>query len=209
MKFALLSLLAQAPGHGYELKLRLERALGEAAPSYNIGQVYTTLARLERDGLVVGSDRPEGPRQRRGFAITTAGQDELARWLETPGSEESLARDDFHLKVVLTAQLMPDSLPTLIQRERAARLQLLRGLQESPARDAASLMLGEAVALHAEADLAWLEACEHTTIFSTREDAWNPASQPETSAVSTTSAENRSAPWTGSTSRLGGASSSP
>lgn len=208
MKFALLSLLDSGPGHGYELKLRLERALGAAAPEYNIGQVYTTLARLERDGLVEGAEEADGPRQRRTFAITADGRATLGEWLETPGGEESLARDEFHLKVVLTAQLRPEALRSLIQRERTARLDLLRGLQPSQATDRASGLLQEAVALHAEADLAWLEACE-TSISKWGEDLWNPALQAATSRASTISATSPSTRWTVSTSRFGEASSSP
>ena len=83
MQDALLAMLAKEPSHGYGLRTRLRRALGPLGESMNAGQVYVTLARLEKAGLVAGEradglpDRPD----RKVYALTPAGQQRVAAWL--------------------------------------------------------------------------------------------------------------------------------
>src|SRR5215203_3185922 len=99
VKHALLALLERGPRHGYGLKHEFEARLGQAWP-LNVGQVYTTLARLERDGLVAPEPQAGDDGERRAFRITGAGRAALAEWLSAPVPRELLARDELRVKVV-------------------------------------------------------------------------------------------------------------
>src|SRR4051812_11280858 len=96
-----LALLAKEPSHGYELRSRIERALGPLAAGFNAGQMYVTLGRLEQSGLVTStretsSDRPE----RRTYDLTSAGRERVAAWLrDVTWPRPDLA--NFHLKLVV------------------------------------------------------------------------------------------------------------
>src|SRR3712207_2068416 len=101
MRYAFLALLGSQPRHGYELKLALEQLFGAVLPPMNAGQIYTTLARLERDGLVRGalvaqSNRPD----KRVYELTPAGREALAAWIEEPAAGPQL-KDDFFMKLLL------------------------------------------------------------------------------------------------------------
>jgi DNA-binding PadR family transcriptional regulator len=159
MKQAFLALLAERPQHGYELKLGYERRFAPVVPALNAGQVYTTLARLERGGLVRGSDAAVGGRQKRTYELTEAGRKALEDWLATPATARRL-RDDFFLKLVLAGS-SPAEAQALIERQRRAYLQELRDVTSvSPGDNHVAALLLEGVALHVEADLEWLDLCE-------------------------------------------------
>jgi DNA-binding PadR family transcriptional regulator len=160
VKHPFLALLAAGPAHGYELKQALEQRLGATLPPLNAGQVYTTLARLERDGLVVGADVPDDSRQKRVYELTPAGRAELEEWIATPTPGTRL-RDDFFLKLVLADAGGIDSGGAVIERQRGATLQALRDLTTAAVNgNDAAVLLAEGAALHLEADLKWLELCE-------------------------------------------------
>jgi DNA-binding PadR family transcriptional regulator len=164
MRLPLLALLAKEPAHGYELKARLEQTFGEAYPSPNIGQIYMTLQRLERAGLVcsqdvVQSDRPN----KRVYELTEAGREEVAAWIEEPSDEPRL-RDDFFMKLALgPAAGIADSL-TLINRQRRHYLGLMRSLnrvaEQVPRTNKIGRLLIDGAILHVQADLDWLERCQ-------------------------------------------------
>src|SRR5919197_6565290 len=99
MRELFLALLAGQRGHGYELKQALEQEFGELLPALNAGQVYSTLARLERDGLVVGQGVAGDSRRKRVYELTEAGRAELAAWIETPVSGTRL-KDEVFIKPV-------------------------------------------------------------------------------------------------------------
>ena len=84
MRELFLALLSDERAHGYELKQSLEHEFGELLPALNAGQIYSTLARLERDGLVVGTAVPGDSRGKRVYELTEAGRDALAAWVELP-----------------------------------------------------------------------------------------------------------------------------
>jgi DNA-binding PadR family transcriptional regulator len=165
-----LALLAKEPSHGYDLRGRLAAALGPLGETLNAGQVYVTLTRLEKAGLVVQerADEPvRGPR-RKVYALTAAGQERVAAYMaESPGLRADVT--EFHLKLVAAAE---SGLADPLALVDARRAELMRGLAQAQraalARDTqsdAGLLL-EGVALRLQADLRWLEACER--VWSTR-----------------------------------------
>jgi DNA-binding PadR family transcriptional regulator len=164
MRLPLLALLAKEPAHGYELKTLLEQTFGQAYPSPNIGQIYVTLQRLERDGLVRSQDVVQTTRpNKRVYELTPAGQEALAAWIEEP-SEGPRIRDDFFMKLVLSPLAGATDQMALINRQRRHYLNLMRGLsrlESGTDRDSRiSRLLIEGAMLHLQADLDWLERCQ-------------------------------------------------
>src|SRR5258708_20884868 len=103
VRHALLALLSDGPKYGLQLRQEFEDRTGEVWP-LNVGQVYTTLQRLERDGLVESDgDGEEGPQ--RGFRITAEGATELATWLRTPPDMTSPPRDELVIKALVALRL--------------------------------------------------------------------------------------------------------
>src|SRR5579863_820375 len=102
VRHALLALLSEGPKYGLQLRQEFEARTGDVWP-LNIGQVYTTLQRLERDGLVESDDR-ESDGSQKGFRITDAGEVELARWLRTPPDLTSPPRDELVVKVLVATK---------------------------------------------------------------------------------------------------------
>ncbi|MCO6009643.1 PadR family transcriptional regulator [Actinoallomurus purpureus] len=164
MQDAVLAMLAKEPSHGYQLRARLRRVLGPLGESMNAGQVYVTLARLERAGLVVCErvdglpDRPD----RKVYALTSAGQQRVAAWLTEVGwPKPDLA--EFHLKLAAAAAARLADPVELVDAQRRELLRRLgeaqRALLAEPDGSTAGLLL-EGVALRLQADLRWLEACE-------------------------------------------------
>ena len=128
----------------------------------NIGQIYSTFQRLERDGLVeaVGG---RGDRQKLVYQLTDAGRDSLSDWLVTPESEPQQLRDSIYVKLLLGSRLANGSMDRLLASQRSVYLQRLKDLVELEERARAEdrmdvvLMLRGAI-LHTEADLKWLDA---------------------------------------------------
>lgn len=158
----LLALLAKEPSHGYQLRARLQLALGPLAEALNQGQVYVTLNRVEKAGLVsyqrVGQiDRPD----RKVYELTAAGRARVTEWLEDT-SWPKPAPAEFHLKLVAAAAA---GLADPVRLVDAQRHELLAGLAAAqraalaePNESVAGLLL-EGVVLRLQADLRWLEAC--------------------------------------------------
>jgi len=172
MRNTLLALLAEGAAHGYELKQGIEQIFGDAWPPLNIGQVYTTLGRLERDGLVASSHVPQAGRpDKRVYELSDAGREEVRRWLVEPVSGPRL-KDEFFTKLILArlpgvAALNGHTDPAaLIARQRRDYLQTLRDLnglllkQYSGGSPTSAALLIEGAILHLEADLKWLDLCE-------------------------------------------------
>jgi DNA-binding PadR family transcriptional regulator len=160
----LLALLAKESAHGYELKQLLEQTFGSAYPSPNIGQIYVTLGRLEKDGLVRGEDVTQSNRpNKRVYDLTPAGREAVAEWLDAP-SEGPRLRSDFFVKLALAPLAGAADRMTLINRQRRHCLTLMRGLTEPghpEERDnPVATLLVEGARLHLQADLEWLERCQ-------------------------------------------------
>ena len=168
MRLPLLALLAKEPAHGYELKNLLEQTFGEAYPSPNIGQIYVTLQRLERDGLVSSQDVVQATRpNKRVYELTPAGRDALTTWIEEP-SDGPRVRDDFFMKLVLSPVAGATDRMALINRQRRHYLSLMRGLSRLAADNdrgnKISRLLIEGAMLHLQADLDWLERCQEELV---------------------------------------------
>jgi DNA-binding PadR family transcriptional regulator len=166
LKFGILGLLAEQPLHAYSLKGRFQDLLG-GSWEVNIGQVYTTLQRLERDGLVAPAE-PRGDRGRLPYRLTEVGRKALAAWLAEPESEPQQLREEIYLKLLLAARLADGDLPALLARQRRVYLQRLKDLAaveeqaRSQGRDDLALLYQGAL-LHTEADLKWVDACAQAT----------------------------------------------
>jgi DNA-binding PadR family transcriptional regulator len=164
MQEVVLALLAKEPSHGYELRARLRQALGPLGEAMNAGQIYVTLARLEKAGLVACERQPGLPDRpdRKVYELTAAGQQRVADWLAEvswPGP----APAEFHLKLVAAAAAgLADPL-SIVDAQRRELLRELRDAQraqmDEPDRSPAALLL-EGIVLRLQADLRWLEACE-------------------------------------------------
>src|SRR5438094_2273456 len=113
VRHALLALLSEGPKYGLQLRQEFEARTGEVWP-LNIGQVYTTLQRLERDGLVESDDTEmDGPQK--GFRITNDGRSELGEWLRTPSDEAVPPRDELVIKVLVALGMPGVDVPELLQ----------------------------------------------------------------------------------------------
>jgi DNA-binding PadR family transcriptional regulator len=124
VRHALLALLSEGPKYGLQLRHEFEERTGEVWP-LNVGQVYTTLQRLERDGLVESDDdAAEGPQK--GFRITTEGQEELAGWLRTPPDLSSPPRDDLVIKVLVALRMPGVDAHEVIQVHRRYLVELMQ-----------------------------------------------------------------------------------
>ncbi len=161
MRNALLALLTLGPSHGYELKQALERNVGKVWRSVNIGQIYTTLQRLERDGLIREEGVDENQRGKRTYNITEEGRAELKVWMATPTVGPRL-KDEFFTKFVLAAHSGIADPLELIEAQRNEYLQALRELHQAAETDGdlSGSLLIEGSALHLQADLTFLDRCE-------------------------------------------------
>jgi DNA-binding PadR family transcriptional regulator len=161
-----LAMLAKEPSHGYELRARLRHALGPLGEALNAGQVYVTLTRLEKAGLVT-ADRASGDgdrADRKVYALTPEGQQRVAEWLaEVSWPKPDLA--EFHLKLIAAAAAGLADPISIVDAQRRELLRRLRDAQraalaEPDGSDAALLL--EGIVLRLQADLRWLEACEQS-----------------------------------------------
>jgi DNA-binding PadR family transcriptional regulator len=168
MRYPFLALLAAGRAHGYELKQAFETRFGHLLPPLNAGQIYTTLGRLERDGLVRADHvEQDGRPNKRVYELTDEGRSALADWLAAPAPGARL-KDEFFIKLVLAGLTGVADPKALIERQRREYLQSLRDLDELAAArgngDAAAELLIEGAALHLQADLEWLDLCDQRLI---------------------------------------------
>jgi len=162
---SLLAILDQGPCYGYQLRTEFDRRTGGTWP-LNVGQIYQTLERLERDGLVAkGESDKEG---RAYYEITAAGRAEVAQWLSSPVARQTAARDELAIKLAVAATLPGVDLAQVIQVQRTATLALLRDLtrtkeaidEPSSPEDLAYLLLVDAQIFQIDGELRWLDHSE-------------------------------------------------
>lgn len=161
VKHSLLAMLSSGPSYGYQLKVEFERRTGEVWP-LNIGQVYGTLERLVRDGLV--EPRGEDAEGRPHYAITRAGEAELGSWFVTPIEVTQPPRNDLAIKLAMAAGTPGVDVVGVVQAQRAATMRTLQhytlAKRQADPDDTAWLLVVEQMILHAEADARWLDHAE-------------------------------------------------
>jgi DNA-binding PadR family transcriptional regulator len=151
VRHALLALLSEGPKYGLQLRQEFEARTGEVWP-LNVGQVYTTLQRLERDELVTSDGKGDGPQK--GYRITGAGRTELVEWLHTPPDDLGPPRDELLIKVLVAAQAPDVDVHDVIQ---AHRLWLVEAMQRYTTVKANATEDDVALALVVDAELFRLE----------------------------------------------------
>jgi DNA-binding PadR family transcriptional regulator len=161
-----LAMLAKEASHGYELRARLQQALGPLARGLNAGQIYVTLGRLEKAGFVCSelatgaAERPD----RRSYEMTPQGRQRVADWLaEVSWPKPELV--EFHLKLVAAAAARLADPLSIVDAQRRELLHRLRDAQraamaESNGSDVGLLL--EGIVLRLQADIRWLDACART-----------------------------------------------
>jgi DNA-binding PadR family transcriptional regulator len=161
-----LALLAKEPSYGYELRARLRQALGPIGDDMNDGQVYVTLARLEKAGQVACERAPGMPDRpdRKIYALTAEGHQRVTAWLaEVSWPRQDLA--EFYLKLLAAAAARLADPIAIVDAQRRELLRRLRDAERAamaePSESQAALLL-EGIVLRLQADLRWLEACERT-----------------------------------------------
>ncbi len=154
---ALLGLLDREPIHGYDLKRDYDIYFGRGRP-LPFGQVYSTLARLARDGKAVAgeAERGAGPERKR-YSITETGRSEVESWLAQPIAAEPYLQTDLFVKVVLSLMLGRPA-EEYLDVQRAAHLQRMRELTElKQAGNLVDGLLADHGLFHLEADLRWID----------------------------------------------------
>jgi DNA-binding PadR family transcriptional regulator len=157
ISYALLGLLEQGPRHGYDLKRLFDHYLA-ADRALPFGQVYATLARLERDGRVVvdAVEQDEGPERKR-YAITAVGEDAFEHWLREPLDPEPHLQSTLFTKVVL-AVLSGRPIDPLLDAQRHAHVARMRELVALKRNASVPItLLADYAIFHLEADLRWIE----------------------------------------------------
>ena len=162
VRHALLALLSEGPKYGLQLRQEFEARTGEVWP-LNVGQVYTTLQRLERDELVESDDTGEdGPQK--GFRITVLGVEELAGWLRTPPDLASPPRDELVMKVLVALRVPGTDVRDVIQVHRRYLVELMQQwtrIKESEAESDMNLALVvDAELFRLDALVRWLDAAD-------------------------------------------------
>ncbi|WP_158888342.1 PadR family transcriptional regulator [Amycolatopsis anabasis] len=153
----LLALLEPGPRHGYDLKRAYDEQFGHGKP-LAYGQVYSTLSRLLRNGMVevAGVEHGDGPDRKR-YTITDAGITDVESWLSTPESPEPYLQNTLYTKVVL-ALLSRRSAEDVLDAQRAEHLKVMRTLtRRKNEGDLADQLICDHALFHLEADLRWLE----------------------------------------------------
>ena len=162
IRHALLALLTGGPQHGFQLAQDFEAGTGEIWP-LNTGQVYTTLQRLERDGLVVTVDEvPEGAQTT--YRITDAGRSELDHWLRTPPDLSSPPRDEVVIKLLVALRIDGVDISAVTQSHRRRLIESMRDYtrlkEDASDGDIALLLAADAEIFRLEAMVRWLDAAD-------------------------------------------------
>jgi DNA-binding PadR family transcriptional regulator len=160
IRHALLALLSEGPKYGLQLRQEFEARTGEVWP-LNVGQVYTTLQRLERDGLVT-SDDGEGEGPQKGYRITVSGGRELNDWLRTPPDTMAPPRDELVIKVLVALRVPGVDVHELLQVHRRHLIEVMqrytRLKAEAPEEDVGLALVADAELYRLEGVVRWLDA---------------------------------------------------
>jgi DNA-binding PadR family transcriptional regulator len=158
---ALLALLSEGPKYGLRLQNEFESRTGEVWP-LNVGQVYTTLQRLERDGLVEAD--VEGERSQKRYRITADGAEELAGWLRTPPELSPPPRDELVIKVLVALQIPGIDIGEILQVHRRQAVEVMqrytRIKAEAAQGDVPLALVADAELFRLESIVRWLDAAD-------------------------------------------------
>ena len=162
---SLLAILDQGPCYGYQLRTEFDRRTGSTWP-INVGQIYSTLDRLERDGLVRKTEA--GVDGQNYYEITPAGSGEVTAWLGSPVLRSAAARDELAIKLAIAVTLPGVDIAHVIQVQRSATLTALQELTRSKnttadpesAEELAWLLVIDSLIFAAEAEVRWLDHSE-------------------------------------------------
>jgi DNA-binding PadR family transcriptional regulator len=162
VRHALLGLLSERPKYGHQLRQEFEEKTGDVWP-LNVGQVYTTLQRLERDGFVESdSEDSEGSQKR--FRITSSGAHELAEWLNTPNDLTVPPRDELVIKVLVALDLPDVDVRNVLQIHRRYIVELMQQwtrLKEDEGQyDLALALVVDAELFRLDSVVRWLDAVD-------------------------------------------------
>jgi DNA-binding PadR family transcriptional regulator len=162
VRHALLALLSEGPKYGLQLREEFEARTGEVWP-LNVGQVYTTLQRLERDGLVE-SDGSADEGSQKGFRITGAGADELVTWLRTPPDLSAPPRDELVIKVLVAMRLPGTDVHEVIQAHRRYLVELMqqwtRIKEDEASYDVSLALVVDAELFRLDSVIRWLDSAD-------------------------------------------------
>ena len=162
VRHALLALLSEGPKYGLQLRQEFESGTGEVWP-LNVGQVYTTLQRLERDGLVESDDTDEAGPQK-SFRITADGERELDGWLRTPPDLSSPPRDELVIKVLVAMRLPGVDVHEVVQVHRRHLVELMqqwtRLKEDADDGDLAFGLVVDAELFRLDSVVRWLDAAD-------------------------------------------------
>ena len=203
IRHGLLALLDQGPRYGYQLRTEFEARTGSTWP-LNVGQVYTTLGRLERDGLVVSAGEDEEGHQF--YAVTEEGRTELRHWFDSPVPRTNPPRDELAIKLAMAVTVPGVDVPAVVQAQRRHSIKALQdytrlkgralagerapGAQPSDGSDLAWLLVLDQLIFQTEAEVRWLDHCEtrlaqHAETRAARQtDAADPGPSPAPAARS-------------------------
>jgi DNA-binding PadR family transcriptional regulator len=159
VRHALLALLSEGPKYGLQLREEFEARTGEVWP-LNVGQVYTTLQRLERDGLVEADGPEAGPQKR--FRMTGRGADELDLWLRTPPDPTAPPRDELVIKVLVALEVPSVDVLALIQAHRRHLVEAMqrytRLKEDATSDEVAFVLVVDAEIYRLDAVIRWLDS---------------------------------------------------
>jgi DNA-binding PadR family transcriptional regulator len=157
----LLALLEGGPRYGYELRAEFETRTGGTWP-LNVGQVYTTLSRLERDGLVEPAGEDDDGHVF--YQLTDTGRAEVITWFATPVRREARPRDELAIKLAMAVTVPDVDVVTVVQTQRTDTLRALQDYtrlkRDADHADLAWALILESLIFQAEAEVRWLDHCE-------------------------------------------------
>ena len=162
VRHALLALLSEGPKYGLRLQQEFQERTGEVWP-LNVGQVYMTLQRLERAGLVE-SDGEDGAGTQKRFRMTPAGRAELDGWLRTPAEDATPPRDELVIKVLVSLRVPGADVHDIVQAHRRHMIELMQRyshLKLAAAEDDVGLaLIADAELFRLEGIIRWLDAAD-------------------------------------------------
>ncbi|MET8143143.1 PadR family transcriptional regulator [Sphaerisporangium sp. NPDC005288] len=187
IRHGLLALLSQGPRYGYQLRAEFEASTGATWP-LNIGQVYTTLSRMERDGMVAPGEQDDQGRVV--YALTDKGRSELDRWFATPIAQADRPRDELVIKLAMAVTAPAADVRRVVQTQRTATMRALQELTRAKraVTGTAQRLVLDSMIFQAEAEQRWLDHCE-TVLATSRETVVSAGSPETTEAVPATSQE--------------------